>query len=324
VYTITYVAPTVPAAKKVTVLVNNKEVEDTLQNILDDAKSSSTVITLQGDITETGFLVNSKGATIDLNGNTLKAQGLFNVSGANIIDTSEYNTGILIIPNGLIVFPNENKDAATGKFYLPVWDSTDSANSGYRFLRVKEGMDKGRLWVISGKTLGYDFEATTVQQLVYMTHPDFDYGGAKDLMTRSDTGVGVDIKLYYQNIPMFKKWLAKQSVDTSADEYTYYNYLNTGMTESFKQYMGYYGTETAAYVQLTINGVENMVGVYGDTVFTYGINSTITLATDPHIENSPDVAFNIRGNRVQTKEAFDKAQQEGQQPQQEPQQGENP
>jgi hypothetical protein len=235
-------------------------------------------------IKEEVFLVNSKGTTIDLNGNIVEALGLFNISGANIIDTSEGNTGLLKVPENIVVLPDENQ-GTDGKFYLPVYDS---ANGGYRFLYVYDSNTE-RLWTLienkPGGRAAADFASESLETIAYLTKPQFKYENVKTLFENTNTGVTMTVKVYYQGMTM--------------NDYDDRISAETDVTNTFRtKYLT--STAKSPTLMVRINGLANMVAIKADTVFTYGVNAKITLSNmvdDGNGGTKPEEAANIRGNR---------------------------
>ena len=93
-----------------------------LEEALDAAEGGATVQLLK-DTTGTDVILR-RGVGLDLNGNTLEAEYIFSVNGAEIADNSEGNTGLLKVDASRVMISKENAQ-------LPVWNG-----EGYVFTTV--------------------------------------------------------------------------------------------------------------------------------------------------------------------------------------------
>ena len=96
---------------------------DTLAEALAAAKSGDTV-TLTKDTVGTGNAIVRTGVILDLNGYTLTADYVFAVNGANVVDNSVENTGLLKVDANRVMISKSNSQ-------LPVWNG-----EGYVFTTV--------------------------------------------------------------------------------------------------------------------------------------------------------------------------------------------
>jgi uncharacterized repeat protein (TIGR02543 family) len=280
-FSYTYTVPSESGSEsgdpKITAYVNNVESNDTLQNILKNAPEGA-VIKLPDvaegatpvEIDAGGYLVNSNGKTIDLNGNILKAEGLFNVGGAKIVDSSEHNDGILRVEKGMIVLPDDNQGAdkdGNVNFYLPVYDSTEG-NSGYRFLKVEEGLAGGEQ-LKALKDHGTNdpsssdlttFGAADVNSVAFFFQPQFVYDKAGALLDDEKSGVEFKVNIHYQ---------AKDKSEYSEKESPITSYVRGNLKDLDK--------DGRLFVEFT--GVGNIDKLKVDFIYTYG-NSRITFTAD--------------------------------------------
>ena len=202
---------------------------ESLTEALAAAQAGQTVVVI-ADIVENGYIIVDNGVTLDLNGHTVKASGVMAFDGNHIIDSSDANTGVLIVAKNRLILDQDNA-------HLPIWNG-----EGYQFFAMRKNAAGDDVFNLKVKK----------EENKFVFQPLFD-ADAHELIAKGSatSGVTVTVRLTWNVVDKH----GNATGEVRSQDFKYTDALIKSVVESYgKKTEGKY----ASQFSLALSGTEEL------------------------------------------------------------------